>query len=215
MGKELLSFGAWMTLSNMIGPIMVVADRFIISFALGAAWVAYYTVPADLLFYVLFIPSALSVALFPKFAFMSQNDVVAMRSMYMRSVKVVAAVMLVFSVFVMCFAYPGLVWWLGKSFAEKSYQIVMILALGLFFNGIAQIPFAIVQASGGVKKIAKMHCVECVFYVPVLFILLKSWGVLGAAVAWSIRVTCDFVVLLIYANQALHETKIRLNSREN
>jgi Na+-driven multidrug efflux pump len=72
-----------------------------------------------------------------------------------------------------------------------------------------------VQASGGVKKIAKMHCVECVFYVPVLFILLKSWGVLGAAVAWSIRVTCDFVVLLIYANQALHETKIRLNSREN
>jgi O-antigen/teichoic acid export membrane protein len=121
MGKELLSFGAWMTLSNMIGPIMVVADRFIISFALGAAWVAYYTVPADLLFYVLFIPSALSVALFPKFAFMSQNDVVAMRSMYMRSVKVVAAVMLVFSVFVMCFAYPGLVWWLGKSFAEKSY----------------------------------------------------------------------------------------------
>lgn len=203
---KLLSFGVWMTVSNIISPLMVILDRFIISSVLGAAVVAYYTVPADLLFCALVIPGAFSSALFPKFASMHQDNPAQLKNMYARSLKLTTIVMLMFSIIAAALAYPGLYFWLGQTFAEKSYQIAIILSVGLLFNGIAQIPFAAIQAAGHVKQTAKFHLFECALYLPSLFFLLDHFGVIGAAVAWTLRVLIDLILLLIYAQRLQNNT---------
>ena len=47
-------------MSNIISPLMVVADRFLIANVLGAAVVAYYTIPAEFMIRLLILPAAIT-----------------------------------------------------------------------------------------------------------------------------------------------------------
>jgi O-antigen/teichoic acid export membrane protein len=65
-GLHLLQFGSWMTISNVVSPILVYLDRFIISGMYGASMIAYYTVPFEILSRMLIFPGAIGAALFPR-----------------------------------------------------------------------------------------------------------------------------------------------------
>src|SRR5215831_17503622 len=56
--KPLVKFGSWMTVANLIGPIMLYMDRFLIGAIVSVSAVAYYTVPFDLMIRLTVIPGA-------------------------------------------------------------------------------------------------------------------------------------------------------------
>lgn len=199
--KSLLSFGVWMTVSNLISPLMATADRFVISAVLGAAAVAYYTVPVEVMVRVLIIPGALTAALFPRLASTMKLDAVGAGILYRNCIKTVAAVLLPVCLVIALGSYWGLSLWLGAEFAEKSWMIVSVMSLGLVFNGIAAVPFAAIQAAGDAKVTAYIHLFELMIYVPLLFIFLHFFGLLGAAIVWVVRVGLDLVLLLINAKK--------------
>lgn len=195
--KSLLSFGAWMTVSNIVSPLMVTADRFVISAVLGASMVAYYTVPYEALSRVLILPSALTTALFPRLAFVMATDFSQARRLYKRCLFGVAAAMVPVCITIALLSQWGLTLWLGADFSEKSWLIVCIMAAGVMLNGIAFVPFASIQASGDARSTALLHVLELMFYIPLLFFGLKTFGLIGAAVAWAARAGVDLVALLI------------------
>ena len=199
--RSLLSFGAWMTVSNIISPLMVTADRFIISGVLGASVVAYYTVPFEALIRVLVIPASLTAALFPRLSTLMVTDPQEARRLYRKCLKVVLIALLPVCLFVGLSSKWGLALWLGNDFAENSWAIVSIMAAGLLFNGIAHVPFAAVQAAGDTRTTACLHLIELVLYVPLLFFCMKNFGILGAAIAWTFRVALDLVALFFLAKR--------------
>ncbi len=192
----LLSFGAWMTVSNIISPLMVTADRFVISAVLGAAVVAYYTVPSEVMTRVLILPGALTSALFPRLASLMTHDVDAARRIYRRCILLMAGVLLPLCAVLGLGAHWGLSLWLGADFAERSASVVSILAVGLFLNGVAFVPFAAVQAAGLARTTAQLHLAEALIYFPVLWFALGHFGLAGAAAAWTLRVGIDLVLLI-------------------
>lgn len=204
--KGLLSFGSWMTLSNIVSPLMVVADRFIISSIVGASVVAFYTVPADMLIRVLIIPAAISTALFPRLTAMMVKDPLGSKVVYEKSLKVVIWIMLPICMGIALFSRWGITLWLGADFAAKSWKIASILSFGLLMNGLAQVPYAAVQAAADAKTTAILHLGEFVFYLPLLFVFLHYFGLIGAAIVWVIRVGADLLILLILANKVHHRT---------
>ena len=206
--KELLAFGSWMTLSNLISPLMVVADRFIVSALLGAAAVAYYAVPSDMLLKLLILPAALSSAAFPAFARLLVSDSSAAADLYWRSLRVVAAVMLPVMALVALLAHPGLVIWLGATFADNAAGIVVILSVGIVLNSLAQIPHALAQGAGLAKGTALIHVAEFAAYAPAVFLATKYFGLVGAAFAWTGRAAVDAILLHLLAQKA-----IRVHSR--
>jgi O-antigen/teichoic acid export membrane protein len=197
--RRLLSFGAWMTVSNVISPLMVTADRFVISAVLGASIVAYYTVPFEALIRVLVIPGALTAALFPRLAATLKTDRAVAHRLYLGSLKTVFVILVPLCLFIALCSKWGLTLWLGKTFAEHSWAIVSILAIGLLSNGLAQVPFAAVQATGSARPTAILHMVELVIYLPLLVASLRVFGVVGAAIAWSVRTSIDLVALMLVA----------------
>lgn len=199
--KPLLSFGAWMTVSNIISPLMVTADRFVISYLLGAAAVAFYTVPFDFILRLLVVPAALTSTLFPRFASLYLSDRPAFARAYRKGLLAVFGLMLLICGPLAIGSQWGLSLWLGADFAAKAWPIASVMALGLLFNGLAQIPHAALQASGGVRATALLHAAEFVFYVPALYLSLLSFGLVGAACAWTARVFVDLVALLILAQK--------------
>lgn len=191
----LLGFGAWMTVSNVLSPLMVTADRFIISGLLGAALVAYYSVPSEMMQRILIVPAALTTALFPRLAALLHTDIAQAREVYRRAVKITVAVVFPICLIVALGAYWGLYWWLGEVFAAKAWVIVVILSVGIFFNSVASMPFACIQASGNAKITAIIHSVEVILYLLILMLLTNYYGLVGAAFAWSFRAMMDFLIL--------------------
>ena len=199
--RRLMSFGAWMTVSNIISPLMVTADRFVISGVLGAGVVAYYTVPFEGLVRVLVIPGALTTALFPRLATIMVTDLQETRRLYKKCLKIVTAALLPICLLIALGSKWGLTLWLGRDFAEQSWAIVAVMALGLLLNGVAHVPFAAIQAGGDARTTAYLHLFELIFYIPLLFFCMKSFGILGAAIAWTVRVGFDLFALLIFQNK--------------
>lgn len=199
----LLTAGGYMTLSNVISPLMVVADRFFISFLLGADVVAYYTVPFEVLFRLLMIPGALTAALFPRLTLQYERDVLEFQATYRASYRTVAKIMFPLCTLAAGGAYLALQFWLGENFAEQSWAVASVLAVGVFVNGLAQVPLCALHARGMMRRPALGHLVEAVIYVPVLIICLANFGILGAAIAWTARACGDFIFLYCSATVLL------------
>lgn len=197
--KDMLSFGAWMTVSNVISPIMVNFDRFFISNILGGAMVAFYTVPFEIIVRILILPMALTTTLFPRFAATLENDRQEVRRIYFNSLKLTALVLGLVCAMGILLARTGLSLWMGDDFAEKSTLVCWVLLAGVFFNGIAMVPYSLIQASGNAKITAKLHLIELLFYAPLLIWMIHQFSIEGAAMAWSLRVFADFCMLSYFS----------------
>jgi O-antigen/teichoic acid export membrane protein len=72
--KPLFGFGGWMTVSNIIGPLMVYLDRFVIGAVISVTAVAYYATPYEIVTKLWIISGALVATLFPTFAAHNNDD---------------------------------------------------------------------------------------------------------------------------------------------
>src|ERR1019366_9056928 len=70
----LLSFGGWMTVSNVVGPLMLYMERFAIGVLLSATAVAYYATPFEVVTKLLIISTAISAVMFPAFSLSAARD---------------------------------------------------------------------------------------------------------------------------------------------
>lgn len=197
--KSLFIFGGWISVSNLISPMMVYFDRFYIAAILSASVVAFYTTPFDLLTKLLFIPAALVGVMFASFATDWSGNPKVVIARYKWSLFVVLVSMLPIMLVTNIYAFDGMSWWLGSDFAQQSYQIVQWLSIGVLLNALAMVPFAFIQATGRADITAKIHLLELPAYVLLLWVFMDEFGLLGAAIAWTIRVAVDLFVLFFVA----------------
>ena len=61
----LLSFGGWVTASNVVNPILLSMDRFLIGSLLSVALVGYYTAPFEAVTKLWMIPASLMTTVYP------------------------------------------------------------------------------------------------------------------------------------------------------
>jgi len=191
----LVKFGGWMTVSNIVSPLMVSADRFIIGSLISISAVSYYSTSWEVVTKFLLIPASVIGVLFPAFSTMFSQQPRRAAQLYDRALIFIALIMLPIAVITILFAKTGLTLWLGAAFAEKSYRVMQVLALGVFCNGVAYLPFGCIQGIGRPDITAKLHVIEVILYMPCVFILIKYYGIVGAAIAWSLRACVDAVLL--------------------
>jgi O-antigen/teichoic acid export membrane protein len=109
-------------------------------------------------------------------------------------------------------AQRGLALWLGADFAQHSFRVLQWLALGVLINSLAQIPFALVQGAGRPDLTAKLHLIELPCYLLALWWLISSYGVEGAAIAWTARVVLDALMLFGLARRFFLSGSSRLGT---
>jgi O-antigen/teichoic acid export membrane protein len=201
--KPLLNFGGWMTLSNIVGPIMVYFDRFIIGGMISMAAVAYYTTPYEVIAKLQLIPLAIVGVLFPAFSMSFFHDRSRTEGLFQRGVKYIFLVLFPCCLILNTFAYDGLNLWLGADFARHSTRVVQWLIAGILINSLAFVPFAFLQGIGRPDLPAKLHLCELPFYLVALWLLIKVWGIEGAALAWFLRASVDTMLLFFLANRLM------------
>lgn len=188
--KELFKFGSWLTVSNVISPMMVYFDRFVLSSMVGASNVALYTAPSEIVSKLLMVPSAVSKTLFPKI-----SNKLEIRVVYK---VLVFLLLIVFIVMLPFFIFSGkiLTLWLGSGY-EAASTTLRILLMGFIFNSLAQVPYTYIQAKGFSNVTAKIHLLEVIPYFLLLSFLVSLYSFNGAALAWSLRVFVDCCILFM------------------
>ena len=194
--KRLFSYGGWITITNVMTPLLTTMDRLLIGSLLNAAAVTFYTVPFNLVSRISALPGALHNSLFPKLTRGSREDSSQLAS---NALTALAAVMTPAVALGMAALPIFLRLWLGRSFAEKAASVGLILFWGIWINGLAYIPYGLLQARGRPDIVAKLHAAELVPFLGVLWLGLHFFGLEGAAFAWTLRVAADAVLLLTAA----------------
>lgn len=195
----LFRFGGWLTVTNIVGPLMQYMDRFLIGALLSTAAVAFYTTPYEVVSKLLQIPLALTGVLFPAFASSFAAQSPRTYELYVGGIK--AVFLLLFPIILLIVAFSGeiLALWLDSDFAGNSRGVLQYLAVGLFLNGLAHIPYALIQAVGRPDVTAKLHMLELPLYLPLLWWLSLKMGIEGVAIAWALRAAVDMIFLFIFA----------------
>jgi len=210
--RTLLRFGAWMTVSNIISPLMAGVDRFFVGALLSVAAVTYYATPFEAVTKLLLVPTAFAAVLFPAFSSASVISRERLTHLFRTACWILFISMYPIAFLIITFAPELLRAWIGTTFALQSTSVLRWLMLGVLTNSLASVPFAFLQGLGRSDTTAKIHAIEAPLYFVWMIWLIRQSGITGAAFAWSVRTTVDMLVLFVFAERRLGTQFSRLVS---
>lgn len=203
---QLLRFGGWTTVSAIVGPLMTVADRFAIGAQLGARSVSHYVIPFQITERTTLLSSALNQALFPRFVRAASE--VERHQLTMFGTRVLSVWLSPPMAAGMLLSAPFLAWWISPELAAQSSSVMQVLCFAFWINSLSIVPFNKLLASGRPDLVAKIHMVELLPYFALLYVALQTWGLIGAATAFTARVAVDFLLLSHLAGSLLSTLRL-------
>lgn len=201
--KQILMLSSWMTITNIIVPLIIYLDRFLIGALVSVAAIAFYITPYEVISRMLIIPSALTGVLFPTFSSIYLNNVDFVKKISLKSIKYIFLILYPAVLILVLFSHELLSIWLDNTFAANSSIILRLFAIGILFNSIAYIPFTFLQGIGRPDITAKVQIIELPFYVLTMWFATLYGGINCAAFVWLIRMIVDAVILLLIAKKIL------------
>jgi O-antigen/teichoic acid export membrane protein len=194
---ELLRAGGWLSVSAIVSPVLVQADRFAIASMVSAAAVTSYTIPFDIVTQLLILPSAIATVALPSLSGWIALDPHRARHSLTKWVGIVGLLMAVITTITALLLPEGFAQWLGRPLAAESVSVGRWLCLGVWLNGVGAMYYAWLHAHGRFRTTAMLHIIELPFYAALLAVLLQRYGVVGAAIAWVLRVGTDTLALCL------------------
>jgi len=205
-GAELLrlaSYGGWLTVSNLVTPLIIAADRFIIAATVSVAAVAFYVTPYEIITRAWILSASLLGALFPVFSALAAKEPGSLRAacrsaqLYLLTVAAPLIVLIVGSADLL------LQWWLGEDFRARSTTVAQLLAVGILVNIVAQVPLTVLNAMGKARVTATIAAAELPLYVLAIWWAAERYGIDGVAAVWAARAAMDALVLFVAAHAVL------------
>jgi O-antigen/teichoic acid export membrane protein len=188
----LLKYGGWVAGVSLLGPLLLITDRFVIGAVLGAAAVAAYTIPFQFAQRIPVLPASLMNALFPKMSGASHAEFEAMAENAMRTLAAVMTPLVLGALFALA---PFFDIWIGKTMSAQAAPLGRVLLIGFWANGFALVSFTRLQASGRPDLVTKILLIEIPPYWLCLWLGMTYLGTLGSALAFSGRMVLDYFLL--------------------
>jgi O-antigen/teichoic acid export membrane protein len=194
--SKLLRFGSWVTVSQVVSPLLVYLDRVLIASYVSLGAVTLYTVPFEAMSRLRIIPSALVGTLYPAFSERGNEDQRRpLERLYERSIRFLMLLLVPGTLYLVVLGPDLFGVWMGTTFAKQISSVLQILAFGVLVNALAPVPYSLLQALGRPDVTGKFHLIELPVYVAMCLWLIPRWGIAGAAVASTVRFSLDAALL--------------------
>lgn len=207
---QIVRRASWMTVSNVVNPLMTYADRYLIANLLTLAAVSYYAAPYDLVTRLTVLSAAIAGVLFPAFAGAHAHTPGSAGHLYSSGLRYVLLLTFPIVAVTVTFAHDGLALWLGSDVAAHSTRVLQLLAYGAFCNALAAIPYALIQAIGRPAVTALVNLAELPLYLAAVVVLAPTLGIEGVAGAWAGRTFIDLGVLAVLGWRACGSSRLLL-----
>jgi O-antigen/teichoic acid export membrane protein len=191
--RQLLGYGAWVSVTSLISPLLETFDQMLVGTLLGPAAIAHYTVPMNMATRSQIVATALAKTLFPRLSRLEREHADQLTT---RAIVTLAYAYAALCAPAIILAGPFLGLWIGGNFAAAAAPVAAILLVGAWANGVAFIPYTLLQSQGRPDLTAKIHACEVLPFLGSVWLLTTWFGLPGAAFAWTLRTSLDLLVLL-------------------
>lgn len=200
--RPLIKFGGAWFIAMVAAMLLVNLEKLLLTKMVSVKALAYYSVAFTFANMATMFSMAMIQSLVPAFSQLqapekkAELDALFSRSIRLNIIWLLPALMVMFVI-----AKPFFTLWAGEEFGQESTLPFYILLAGLFFNILAYIPHAAITASGRTDVFARLYWVELALYAVLAWALISYFGIIGAAMAWTIRVFLDCFVIITLSNR--------------
>jgi O-antigen/teichoic acid export membrane protein len=200
--RGLLRFGGYVTISQIVGPLLVHLEKILIGALATVEQLPYYALPYNLAWALTSFPTSLGNVIYPAMArLLAQEDHAGVRETFRSATRLIYVVVLGPVVLLVVYAPQILTAWMGIAFAAKASACLRLLSVAVLVNVLAWPAYQLLHAAGRADRTARYHLFELLIHVPLSIVLISRAGVVGAAVAWLLRVVLDTGLLVRAAAQ--------------
>lgn len=200
--KLVFTYSSWAAISGFFSTMFVYGDRFIVARYLSPEQLSIYTVSQDILIRILLVPWAMALALMPVFA----ADNLARTSSttaYVANKKAINKVTFTLILLTLIVFYPAFDLWLGRDFIRVAYPVILVQLVGILFCSLAQLPLIFIYAKGAPHLVAGVYIIEAMLYIALGPWVFQTYGLIGAASAWTTRLVIEFFALRFLARKLM------------
>ena len=205
----LLRYGGWVSFNGLIGPVLVIIDRFAIGNVLGATLLGYYHVPFQLAKQLAIIPDSLTNALFPKLTAASTEQASLLSQKALLTLISTITLPVMVGILMM---EPFLNLWVGPTIGAQSGPVGRVLLVGFWCNAMALVPFTQLQAAGRPRTVTIILLMQIPLYLACLYFAMLHFGILGCAVVLALRFGVDFVMQSLAVDRRIGAPSMLLQS---
>jgi len=195
--RRMLSFGGWLSVSNIIGTAMIYCDRFLLGMWVGMAAVASYGMPLDLISRLQLLITSFCTVLFPLMSRLDGSRSNHFQTVYRGAVAVGLSLMTPISAAAVILAPVLMKVWLGQRITSDAVFAAQVFLAGAVAQSIASIAWTALHARGRSDLTAWLHLAEFPLYCGVFYLAATHFGVRGAALAWLGRGIVDFLCMVL------------------
>jgi O-antigen/teichoic acid export membrane protein len=203
--RALLTVGGWMTVSNIVSPLLYAADRFVVGAVLSISAVAYYTTAYESVTRLTVVTGVLLPVLFPALSLAVARDRAQATRLVDWALRATLVLAFPAALAVGALAPEWLALWVGGDVGRHAAPLAQALVAGVFVNVVAQIVYTVVQSAGRADLTGKFHLAEVGPYAALLWLLIPRLGALGVVIAWGVRAAIDAALLFVAAARVLPE----------
>jgi len=202
VARNMLKFTSYSFLSRMASTITGNSDRIVIGSIISSAAVTFYAVPFMLVARLMSVSQRLSFVLFPV---ASELDVMGEREklekIYIKMNRYIFFLNISLTTVLCLFSKQILQVWMGNEFAQQSYVILTIIALGYFVNTLTNIPTLVNDGLNYPKVTGYFAMTRAIIGVIALLIGAKYYGLTGVAEGYSISSIVMGTIFIFYVHK--------------
>jgi O-antigen/teichoic acid export membrane protein len=195
--RQMLSFGGWLSVSNIVGTAMIYCDRFLLGIWVSMAAVTSYGMPLDMVSRLQILITSLCAVLFPLMSRLDESGSAHFQSVYRGAIAISLSVLAPLTTFAVVVA-PGLMKvWLGDRNTSDAVFAARVFLAGAVVQSVGSIAWTALHARGRSDLTAWVHLTEFPLYCGLFYVAATRFGVHGAALAWLGRVIVDFFFMVL------------------
>lgn len=201
--KKMLSFGGWLSVSSIVGSVIVYGDRFLLGVCVGMTAVASYGLPLDVIGKMQILITSFCAVLFPLMSRLDDSRSGRFETVYRGAVAIGLSLMTPITTLAVMTAPFLMKLWLGARSTRDIVFVAQVVLAGAVVQAMAAIAFTALHARGRTDLTAWVHLGEFPVYFVAFYLAATHFGVRGAALAWLGRaiVDCLCMVALLHVHK--------------
>jgi O-antigen/teichoic acid export membrane protein len=206
--KRMLSFGGWLSVSNIVGTATIYCDRFLLGVCAGMAAVATYGMPLDVIGKLQIVITSFCAVLFPLMSRLDESASREFQAVYRGSVAIVLSLMTLIATSAVLVVPVGMKLWLGGRATVDSIFAAQVFLAGAVVQSAASLAWTALHARGRSDLTAWVHLAEFPLYAIAFYFAASRYGVRGAALVWLGRGVVDFLCMAVLLRLQKRDTMV-------
>jgi O-antigen/teichoic acid export membrane protein len=196
--KGIWKFAGGMVAINFIAMMLTQLDKLLLSKLLDLEIYGYYMLAATLAGICYMVVGPITSGIFPFMVEKStRNEESVLIRYYHQGSQLVASLTTPVALILLFFAEPAIFMWSGNiDLAKNSAPILSVLVIGSYLNSLMWMPYQFQLANGITKIILVGNLAATIIFIPGIYFLLPTFGVIGIAWFWA-AINLSFLGIII------------------